>query len=79
MNELIHATHHTNGTVADASRKVYRYVDYKLTRDKRNGLNMSEEYNTVGLHHIIEFNYPNTGIITRKFYVPSSNALTEIH
>ena len=81
-HELIHATHHMNGTLADPSRTVYRYTNKGLVMDDRynaNGdkLNISEEYNTVGLAHVVEFPNPNGVYAFRRFYLPWPGSLTE--
>ena len=76
-HEIIHATHHMNGTTADRTRTVYRYVDTELVEDRRGLLNVSEEYNTTGLYYIVETPNPNGALAIRKFYVPRPGTLTE--
>ena len=81
-HELIHAVHHMNGTIASSDRTVYHYTKGELAADIRydadgNRLNISEEYNTVGLHYIVE--YPNSigGIAIRRISIPWPGTLTE--
>ena len=76
-HELIHATHHMNDTVADSSRVVYRYTDEGLVADIRNDMNMSEEYNTTGLYHVVELPNPNGDMAIRKFHIPWPGSFTE--
>lgn len=76
-HELIHATHHMNGTLADSSRTVYRHTNKGLAIDIRGNLNVSEEYNTVGLYYVVEYPAVGNEIPTRKFYVPLPGSLTE--
>ena len=76
-HELIHATHHMNGTLADPSRTVYRYTNTGLAVDIRGDLNISEEYNTVGLYHVVEYPAVGNGSAIRRFYIPWKGALTE--
>lgn len=48
-----------------------------LVADIRGGLNMAEEYNTVGLHHIVEYATNSAGIAIRRIYMPWPGSLTE--
>ncbi|MBU5451519.1 RHS repeat-associated core domain-containing protein, partial [Acetivibrio sp. MSJd-27] len=81
-HELIHATHHMNGTLADPSRTVYHNTNNGLIADIRydnngNRLNISEEYNTVGLYHIVGYPNPVGSSMIYRFYIPWPNSLTE--
>lgn len=66
-----------NATLADPARTVYRYTNTGLEVDIRGDLNVSEEYNTVGLYHVVEFPANDEGFNYRRFYIPLPGALTE--
>ena len=76
-HELIHAIHHMNDTLSDMSKTVYRYIGSELVADIRENLSVSEEYNTVGLAHIVEYSNFQNGHTYRRFYLPMPGALTE--
>lgn len=59
-----------------------RTSDGSLVADIRtdsngNNLNMSEEYNTVGLPHIVELPNPDDDFPLRRFYIPWPGSITE--
>ena len=76
-HELIYATHYMNGNLADSSRVVYNRTDVGIIKNVRGDLNVSEEYNTVGLPHIVEYPNPNGGLAIRRFYLPYPGVLSE--
>lgn len=66
-----------NGTLADPSRTVYSYTNTGLAVDIREDLNASDEYNTVGLYHVVEYPAVGNGIAIRRFYIPLPGSLNE--
>ena len=76
-HELIHATHHMNGTIANPLGTVYRYTSTGLMADIRGDLNMQEEYKTVGLFHVVAYPTHIGSITLPMFYIPWLGSLTE--